>query len=153
MTGKSSRPQCVFCRSEGIKKRILFQNKFAWAFLTNIPVVPGHTLIAPTRCVATFGELTGAEVKAIFDIRKRFVPVFEKVFQAEGFNYAWNEHEVAGQTVPHFHLHMLPRKKGDTGITDYEPRKFLYRSGSREPSPEQELQAVSRLMRSALNKH
>ena len=66
----------------------------------------------------------------------------KKTFSAEGFNYAWNEGEIGGQAVPHFHLHMLPRKKGDTGIHEYDPRKFLYRPGSREISPDEELDAV-----------
>jgi diadenosine tetraphosphate (Ap4A) HIT family hydrolase len=73
-----------------------------------------------------------------------------KVFQAEGFNYAWNEGKLAGQSVPHFHLHILPRKEGDTGILEYEPRKFLYRPGERETSPEQELNAVAELIKKEL---
>jgi len=73
-----------------------------------------------------------------------------KAFAAEGFNYAWNEELVAGQTVPHLHLHMLPRKKGDSGIVDYEPRKFLYRPGERSDSPDQELIKVTELIKKNL---
>lgn len=69
---------------------------------------------------------------------------------AEGFNFAWNMGEEAGQSVPHFHLHVVPRKPGDTGILEYEPRKFLYRPGSRAVSPEEELQALARLVRNFL---
>ena len=68
-------------------------------------------------------------------------------FDAEGFHYAWNEGAVAGQSVPHFHLHVIPRRAGDEGITEYEPRKFLYRPGSREVSPAEELNAVAKLVR------
>jgi len=61
----------------------------------------------------------------------------------KGFHHAWNEEKVAGQSIPHFHLHIVPRKQGDEGITEYEPRKFLYRPGSRETTPEKELQAIT----------
>ena len=68
----------------------------------------------------------------------------------EGFNFAWNDGPIAGQSVPHFHLHVLPRKQGDTGITEYEPRQFLYRPGSREASPEAELAAIAKMIQEHL---
>lgn len=133
---------CVFCTNPGVKEREIIRNEYAWAFPTNIPIVPGHVLICPIRCVDNFNDLTGEEVVAIFDLQKKLKKSLQKTFSAEGFNYAWNEGEVGGQAVPHFHLHMLPRKEGDTGITEYDPREFLYRPGSRETSPDSELASV-----------
>ena len=134
-----------------IEERIIVKNDLAFAFPTNIPIVPGHTLISPIRVVATFEELTNDEVAAIFDLMKKLKIAMKKTFEAEGFNTAWNEGVIGGQSVPHFHLHLLPRKEGDTGIYEYEPRKFLYRTGGGRPeSPEEELQQVAQLLRSAL---
>lgn len=133
---------CVFCTSPDIKAREITRNELAWAFPTNIPIVPGHILICPIRCVADFNDLTKEEVAAIFDLQKKLKKAFKELLNADGFNYAWNEGEVGGQSVPHFHLHMLPRKEGDAGIYEYDPRKFLYRTGSRETSPDAELDAV-----------
>lgn len=135
--------KCLFCKLPEIKERRIIENDLAWAFPTNIPIVPGHTLICPKRCAAKLEDLESAEREAIFDLVEKLKPALIKTFGAEGFNFAWNEGSSAGQKVPHFHLHVLPRKKGDTGITEYEPRKFLYRPGSREESPEEELKAVS----------
>ncbi len=140
--------KCLYCTSEDIKKREIIRNELAWAFPTNIPIVPGHILICPIRCVADFEDLTDEEVKAIRDLQKELKKSLQKTFSATGFNYAWNEGEIAGQSIPHFHLHMLPRKEGDTGITEYEPRKFLYRPGSREISPGQELIEVAKEIKS-----
>lgn len=145
-----SKIRCVFCEIPEIKKRTVAQNKLAWAFLTNIPITPGHLLISPVRCVATYDEMTEQEKAAIFDLRKKLLPVLRKLFGAEGFHFAWNEGKVAAQSVPHFHLHVVSRKQGDEGITEAEPRKFLYRPGSREDSPESELQAVARLIKNSL---
>lgn len=142
--------KCPFCEISAIKEREIMRNKFAWAFPTNIPIVPGHILVAPIRCVATFDELTREEKESIFDLQFKIKQALTKIFKAEGFNYAWNEGKLAGQSVPHFHLHILPRNTGDTGIIKYEPREFLYRPGSREETPESELKAVANLIRKEL---
>jgi diadenosine tetraphosphate (Ap4A) HIT family hydrolase len=134
---------CVFCSHPAIKERTITTNEFAFAFPTNIPIVPGHTLICPIRCVATFEELNEWEWAAMMELRGKIRLVLMKAFGAQGFHYVWNEGQVAGQSVPHLHLHVVPRWVGDTGITEYEPRKFLYRPGSREPTPEEELRMVS----------
>lgn len=143
--------KCVYCELPEIKERgEVVSNKLAWAFPTNIPIVPGHMLIIPKRCVAKFGDMTKEEITAIFDLRNKLEKALTELFDAEGFNYAWNEGKVAGQAVPHFHLHMLPRKTGDAGITEYEPRKFLYRPGSREETPETELQDIANMIKNKI---
>ncbi len=141
-----NKKDCVYCTIPEIKKRTIIENKYAWAFPTNIPIVPGHILISPKRCVAKFEDMKEVEVEAVFNLLRKLKTALTKTFKSEGFNIAWNEGEFAGQSVPHFHLHVLPRKSGDTGITKYEPRKFLYRPGSREKTPEKELLSISRLI-------
>ena len=135
---------CIYCTLPEIKARTLKRNDLAWAFLTNIPITPGHTLVAPVRHVQMFEELTPDERTAIFTLAAEVKEALRKMVGAEGFNHAWNEGAVAGQSIPHFHLHVVPRKAGDEGITEYEPREFLYRPGSREATPEAELQAVTK---------
>jgi len=134
-------------------ERAIVKNRLAFAFLTNIPIVSGHTLVSPVRCVKKIDDLTSEEYQAIFDLVNKLKKVYEKLFGAEGFNCAWNEGEVAGQSVPHFHLHLLPRKKGDTGITEYDPRKFLYRPGSRKESTEEELKEIAQNVKNVLVQH
>ncbi len=132
------------------ERGIICENELAFAMLTNIPIVPGHTLIIPKREVARYEELSGEEKSAIEDIRKKILEVLRNTFNAEGFNFAYNDGSVAGQSIPHFHLHVLPRKTGDTGVTEYEPRQFLYRPGSRAETPEEELAQIVEMMREAL---
>ena len=137
---------CPYCTLPEIQDRKIVENELAFAFLGNMPIVPGHTLIVPKRHVQKYENLTGAEMKAIENLRIRVINALTKTFNVEGFNFAWNDEKIAGQSVPHFHLHIVPRKKGDTGICEYEPRKFLYRPGERENSPEAELKEVARLI-------
>ncbi len=143
--------QCIFCESKEIQQRIIVKNSLAYAFPTNIPIVPGHLLIAPIRCIATWEEMKHEEQHAILELMEKIKPVLKKEFDAEGFHVAWNENTVAGQSVPHFHLHLIPRKEGDAGITEYEPRQFIYRPGSREVSEEKELQQVSEVIKRKLD--
>ena len=135
--------QSIFTTLPEIKARSIAENETAWAFLTNIPITPGHCLISPKRVVETVDELTQNELLDIFSLLQTVKSALKTVYGAEGFNCAWNEGEEYGQSVPHFHLHVVPRTPGDTGITEYEPREFLYRPGSREASPESELAAVA----------
>lgn len=137
----------VFTTLPEIADRTFDENDLAFAFLTKQPITPGHSLIAPKRVVDKFSDLTNAEELAILDLAKKVRLKLESVFHAEGFNYAWNEGKEYGQSVPHFHLHIVPRSKQDTGITEYEPRQFLYRPGSREDSPETELKTIAESLR------
>lgn len=139
--------QCVFCESKEIQERVIVKTPLVFAFPTNIPIVPGHMLISPIRCVPVWEEMTLEEQNAIIELLKKLKPILKKEFGAEGFHIAWNEGAIAGQSVPHFHLHLIPRKEGDSGITEYEPRKFLYRPGSRKESPQEELKEVAELIK------
>lgn len=130
--------------------RLITENALVFAFPTNIPIVPGHVLICPKRVVETIYELTPDELLAIRAMAARLRSALQRVFKAEGFNYAWNEGRGAGQTIPHVHLHMLPRSPGDSGIVSYEPRSFLYRPGSRAENASEELGAVAKEVRMAL---
>jgi len=141
---------CPFCDDPEVLAREILREELVRAFPTNIPIVPGHTLIVPNRHVTKWTDMTASEQAALLGLLKNIQNALTKSFGAEGFNIAWNEGELAGQSISHFHLHVLPRSSGDSGITEYEPRKFLYRPGSRERSPEKELQEVALLIRSAL---
>lgn len=133
-----------------IKSRLIIENEYAFAFPSKKPVVPGHTLIVPKRHIAKIDDLNENEIFGILNLRKQLKGAMIKAFGAQGINYALNEGEIAGQSVNHLHLHMLPRKESDSGIFDYEPRKFLYRPGESPTSPEQELIEVAKLIKENL---
>lgn len=130
---------------------MIIENGLAFAFPTNTPIVPGHILICPKRHVQYYEDATLEERAAIEDLRSKLKQALKKALGAEGFNYAWNEEKIGGQSVPHFHLHIVPRKDGDVGIYEYEPREFLYRPGPRTVvSPQEEIDAVVTLIKQAI---
>lgn len=133
-----------------IKGRVIAQNHLAFSFLSHMPIVVGHTLICPLRVVPSCEELQLEEWQAILNLKHQVCEALKHAFHAEGFNFAWNQGEGAGQSVPHFHLHVVPRKKGDVGVLQYEPRAFLYRPGSRAVSATEDLHFIAQTIKSQL---
>jgi diadenosine tetraphosphate (Ap4A) HIT family hydrolase len=131
-----------------IAARTYLENDLAYTCLTYIPITPGHSLIIPRRTVDRFELLTPEELAAIHALTAETTWRLQDILGAEGFNFAWNQGADYGQSIPHFHLHVVPRTPEDAGVVGYEPREFLYRPGSREPSPEHELAALASQLRS-----
>lgn len=142
---------CPFCTDPEVKNRTIIENDLAFAFPTITPIIPGHILICPKRHIQYLEDLIPEEREAIEELRYKIKKTLKKVFDAQGFNCAWNEEKIGGQSVPHFHLHIVPRKEGDDGVYEYEPREFLYRPGSRTvATPPEELSEVVELIKKAL---
>src|SRR3989338_5398797 len=137
--------KCPFCENTNESVRTIYKNDLAMAFPTNIPIVPGHILVCPTRHVSKIEDLSDEEFLFIKSLIVKLKKSLKKCLGAEGFNIAWNEGGAAGQAIDHLHIHIVPRKTGDVGIYKYDPRKFLYRPGSRKESPIQELKEIAEL--------
>ncbi|MEK7588764.1 MAG: HIT family protein [Patescibacteria group bacterium] len=141
---------CKYCTLPEIKERTIIENDLAWAFPTNIPITTGHTLVSPKRCVQKLEDLTKDERLAVLELADKIMSALKTSFNAEGFNCAWNQEKLAGQSIPHFHLHIIPRKEGDTGVLGYDPRSMLYRTGDREPTSEEDLNKIKEIIQDNL---
>ncbi len=92
---------------------VFFRSKLSYGFVNRKPVVPGHVLVAPLRIVNRFCDLTEDEVADLFLSTQKISAVVEREFKASSLTVAVQDGPDAGQTVPHFHVHILPRRKGD----------------------------------------
>lgn len=137
-------------KDPGVVCRMVAENRHAFAFLNKMPILPGHTLVCPKRPCQFSREIGDDVWRDILELKEAVCGKLRQALGAEGFNFAWNEGAVAGQTVAHFHLHIVPRGKGDRGIAEYEPRVFLYRPGLRADSPADELESLSKLLRDTI---
>lgn len=142
---------CVYCENPEVQARSVFDDGLVWAFPTNIPITPGHMLVCPKRCVADIERLSNEEKLALFAMVEKVTRALRVSHGAEGFNFAWNQEKLAGQSIPHVHIHVIPRTSGDTGLLGYDPRSMLYRTGDREPVSNAELDAVRDAVRSAVH--
>ncbi len=142
---------CAFCSNKEVKERIIIENDFAFAFPTNTPIVQGHILICPKRHIQYYEDATEEEKNSIEELRIKIRRALIKTLSAQGFNWAWNEEKIRGHSVPHFHLHVVPRKEGDQGVYQYEPREFLYRPSPRTLiTPNDELMKIVRVIQEAI---
>jgi len=77
------------------------------------PVSPGHTLVIPLRHVRSFFELTNEERQDLFALLDSAKARIDIELSPQGYNIGVNDGLVAGQTVPHLHIHLIPRYRGD----------------------------------------
>lgn len=123
---------CNFCRLAGSGSDEVLDYGAVVAFLDAYPVSAGHYLIVPKRHVADYFDLNEIELhasnEALRDLRGRTLSRDQSVW---GFNVGMNCGEVAGQTVEHAHIHLIPRRSGDTsnprgGVRGVIPEKMSY---------------------------
>jgi diadenosine tetraphosphate (Ap4A) HIT family hydrolase len=93
---------------------VVASNTLAFAIRDVFPVTLLHTLVIPRRHVADFFGLTPEEREACSDLIQRLRDdILQQDPQVEGFNIGTNAGEVAGQTIFHCHVHLIPRRRGD----------------------------------------
>ena len=102
---------CPFCSLPS--DRILHVRETAFAIRDGFPVSPGHTLIIPRRHVGSFFEVTDAERADLMSLLAAARDDIDREFRPAGYNIGINDGAAAGQTVPHLHIHLIPRYVGD----------------------------------------
>ena len=119
---------CVFCR---LDHPILAETNLSVAFLDGFPVSKGHALVIPKRHVASLWQMTDEEYTDAFNFVRQVKDVLQKKYEPQGFNVGVNCGEVAGQSVFHAYIHVIPRYAGDApnprgGVRNIIPGKGNY---------------------------
>jgi diadenosine tetraphosphate (Ap4A) HIT family hydrolase len=122
-------PPCPFCSLP--TERFVLQSGYAVVIRDAFPVSPGHTLIIPKRHVASFFEVTEAERADLMSLLAAARDDLDREFRPAGYNVGINDGAAAGQTVPHLHVHLIPRFAGDRedprgGVRWVLPDKAVY---------------------------
>lgn len=102
---------CPFCNLQ--PERIVEENNHAIWIYDGFPVSPGHSLIIPRRHVSSFFEVSTEERIAMLALLDKAKMTVDEKYQPNAFNIGINDGPAAGQTVPHLHLHLIPRYDGD----------------------------------------
>jgi diadenosine tetraphosphate (Ap4A) HIT family hydrolase len=102
---------CPFCCVE--HGRIAWSSPLAIAFWDVYPVSLGHALVVPLRHAASWSELTTEEKGAITSGVDGIRALIGQRYQPDAYNVGFNDGEAAGQTIMHFHVHVIPRYQGD----------------------------------------
>jgi histidine triad (HIT) family protein len=106
------REGCVFCAViAGDERGKIFRDENVVAFLDHAPLFPGHTLVVPARHYDTLDDVPESEITPVFLLARRLSIAFRAALAADGSFVAVNTR--ISQSVPHVHVHVVPRRKGD----------------------------------------
>lgn len=132
---------CAFCELVDADEVLVHRDEQAAAFLDNRPLFPGHLLVVPLAHVVTLDELDPAPLAALMAVVQRAVVAMRTTLGAEGAFVANNN--IVSQSVPHLHVHVVPRTRGD-GLRGF----FWPRTRYDDPAHEQRIRdALSAAMR------
>ncbi len=114
---------CAFCRivAGEVEAEVVWRSEDAVAFLDHRPLFPGHVLLIPTQHIATLADLPAPQVGPLFQIAQRLERAVEAALNADGTFIAINNK--VSQSVPHLHIHIVPRRKGDGLKGFFWPRR------------------------------
>ncbi len=127
---RQSSISCPFC-NPNFETKIIAEIATAYAIYDKYPVNKGHALIIPKRHIANYFDLSFKEQSAINLLLNDVEKELKRKFNPDGFNIGVNINEVAGQTIPHVHIHLIPRYKNDVenpvgGVRNIIPFKGDY---------------------------
>lgn len=116
---------CIFCKIANgiIPSHTLYENEEFRVIFDLGPATKGHALILPKEHYDNIFEIDDKTAADALVLAKKMATAMNKAFDADGFNIVQNNGEVAGQTVFHFHMHLIPRYKEDNAIKFWKPGK------------------------------
>lgn len=111
---------CIFCKIANgeIPSATLYEDEDFRVILDLSPASKGHALILPKEHFADLYELDDDIAARVLVVAKKVISKMTDVLKCDGYNLIQNNHEAAGQTVMHFHMHLIPRYSDDNvGLT------------------------------------
>jgi histidine triad (HIT) family protein len=136
--------ECLFCRivSGELPATVVYEDDTSVAFLDHRPLFHGHTLLVPREHVETLGELSFKLVGPYFEAAQLLSRAVESAMDAQGTFVAMNNR--VSQSVPHLHVHVVPRCKGD-GLKGFFWPRTKYKS-------DEDMEEVKKKIAAALKK-
>ena len=133
---------CIFCKIANgeIPSKTLYEDEQFRVILDLGPATKGHALILPKSHYKNLYELPDATAADVMKLAKKMAAQMTEKLGCDGFNLVQNNNEVAGQTVFHFHVHIIPRYENGPAMVTWEP-------GKAEP---EDLEKISSMLKAEL---
>jgi len=122
---------CIFCEiaSKDAEAEVIFENEKFVAFLDINPVNYGHTLVVPKKHYDNFLTIPAEDLCELTGLTQYIAGAVKRALKADGFNIISNNGNSAGQSVFHFHFHIIPRYENDFHM---RPRTIEYKQSEIE---------------------
>lgn len=113
---KHTDDNCIFCKiaSGQIPSHSIYEDEDFKVIMDISPASRGHAIILPKNHAANLFELPEDDASKIMQVAKRCATAMQKTLQFDGINILQNNGEIAGQTIFHLHVHLIPRYENDT---------------------------------------
>ncbi len=117
---------CIFCKlaNGDIPTNTVYEDKDFRVILDNSPATKGHALILPKQHYADLFEIEDETLAKAAKLAKKVISHEKSVLGCDGYNVLQNNGEAAGQTVFHFHMHLIPRYAEEKSIIEWEHKEF-----------------------------
>jgi diadenosine tetraphosphate (Ap4A) HIT family hydrolase len=127
---KKENSECPFCNPDS-KRELIVESATAYSIFDKFPVNKGHVLIIPKKHCTNYFDLSFKEQSACLFMLNKVKEIVSNKFNPDGFNVGINIGDAAGQTIPHVHIHLIPRYKDDVenpsgGVRGVIPDKKIY---------------------------
>ncbi len=134
---------CIFCKiAQGsIPSSTIYEDDMFRVILDLSPAAAGHALVLPKKHFRNIFDIDEATASRLFVVAAKVARAMKASLNCDGMNIVQNNEEIAGQTVFHFHLHIIPRYKDDGQVIAWKP-------GSAKP---EELQSIAAKIKAAMN--
>ena len=108
---------CIFCKiiQKDIPAHVVHESDSTISFLDIHPCTKGHTVVIPKTHLSSIEDAGEHVLSTLLSGVQETVAILRKVLSPDAFSIGWNNGKEAGQVVPHLHVHILPRWKGDGG--------------------------------------
>lgn len=123
---------CLFCKigNKEIPSEIVYEDESAFALLDVHPIAPGHTVVMPKKHSETILDLGDSELASLFSAVRNTTKLLQKALAPDGFTIGINHGKASGQTIEHFHIHIIPRFQNDGGgsihsVVDNQPNETI----------------------------
>jgi bis(5'-adenosyl)-triphosphatase len=103
---------CPFCKDNINTAAFAEENGFL-AIYNHSPILPGHSLVIPSKHISSLFDLSEDEISAFFSFARKVTSFLTKHYKSDAYDWSLQEGESAGQSVDHLHLHIIPRNPGD----------------------------------------
>lgn len=117
---------CIFCKIANgeIPSRTLYEDEDFRVIMDLAPATKGHSLILPKEHYKNIYEIADDTAAKVLPLAKKMATLMTEKLGADGFNIVQNNNEVAGQTVFHFHVHLIPRYNDDKQSLVMKPQEM-----------------------------
>ncbi len=119
---KQNTDSCIICKivrqDPDIPAYEIFRNRNFIIFLNLYPYTTGHIMISPLRHICNFEEFNSDELKELGIFIQKTLKILRKQQNAQSFNVGWNQGDVAGGSIKHYHVHIVPRYKNELNFME-----------------------------------